>query len=41
MTVADHPERWSAEVGGDGCLAKPFDLDGLLAVVDRFCATAA
>jgi DNA-binding response OmpR family regulator len=41
MTAAADAERWRAEVGGAACLAKPFDLDGLLAVVDRFCGRAA
>ena len=37
MTAADSAERWCAEIGGDACLEKPFDLDALYAVVARFC----
>jgi two-component system KDP operon response regulator KdpE len=31
--AAPHPEGLALEVGADGCLAKPFDLDDLLASV--------
>jgi CheY-like chemotaxis protein len=41
MTAADDAERWRAEIGGDGCLAKPFDLDALYLTVDRYCRPAA
>jgi DNA-binding response OmpR family regulator len=41
MTAADNAERWRAEIGGDGCLPKPFDLDALYATVERFCGAAA
>ena len=41
MTAADDAERWRAEIGGDGCLPKPFDLERLLALVDRYCGEAA
>ena len=41
MTAAENAEHWRREVGGDACLAKPFDLDGLLALVDRYCGEAA
>jgi two-component system chemotaxis response regulator CheY len=40
MTAAEHAERWRAEIGGDGCLPKPFDLDALLALVDQYCGQA-
>jgi DNA-binding response OmpR family regulator len=41
MTAAEHADRWCREVGGDDCLPKPFDLDTLLALVDRDCGRAA
>jgi two-component system chemotaxis response regulator CheY len=41
MTAADDAERWRAEIGGDGCLPKPFDLDALYVTVDRYCKSAA
>lgn len=36
MTAADSAKRWADEVGAQGFLAKPFGLDELLAVVERF-----
>jgi CheY-like chemotaxis protein len=36
MTAADSAQRWAAEVGAEGYLAKPFGLDELLATVERF-----
>ncbi len=36
MTAADSAKRWADEVGAEGFLAKPFGLDDLLAVVERF-----
>ena len=41
MTAAENAEHWRREIGGDGCLPKPFDLDDLLAVVDLHCGKAA
>jgi two-component system, chemotaxis family, chemotaxis protein CheY len=41
MTAAESAERWRAEIGADGCLAKPFDLDALYGVVGRFYGAAA
>jgi hypothetical protein len=41
MTAADSAERWRQEIGGDACLAKPFDIDALYATVERFCARSA
>jgi two-component system, chemotaxis family, chemotaxis protein CheY len=35
MTATVDAGRWAAEVGADAYLAKPFDLDALLAVVGR------
>jgi CheY-like chemotaxis protein len=40
MTAADNASRWGQEVGADGCLPKPFDLDALYGVLDRFCGPA-
>lgn len=36
MTAAESAKRWAEEVGADGYLAKPFGLDELLAIVERF-----
>jgi len=36
MTAAESAKRWADEVGAEGFLAKPFGLDELLAVVERF-----
>lgn len=36
MTAAEDARRWAAEISAQGYLAKPFDLDDLLAVVKRF-----
>jgi urea transport system substrate-binding protein len=36
MTAAESAKRWADEVGADGYLAKPFGLDDLLAIVERF-----
>jgi len=33
MTAAENAQRWCDEVGGDACLAKPFDLDDLFGTV--------
>jgi len=35
MTAAEDARRWAAEIGAEGYLAKPFDLDHLLDVVRR------
>ncbi|HEY3109013.1 MAG TPA: response regulator [Chloroflexota bacterium] len=37
MTAAQNAQRWCDEIGGDACLAKPFDLDDMVATVARFC----
>jgi CheY-like chemotaxis protein len=37
MTAADNAEHWCKEIGGDGCLPKPFNLDDLYSLVGRFC----
>jgi two-component system response regulator (stage 0 sporulation protein F) len=35
MTAALSSENWAAEVGAVGYLAKPFDIDALIAIVDE------
>ncbi len=40
MTAARDAARSGAEIGADGNLAKPFELDDLLNLVDRLAATA-
>jgi len=36
VTAAENARRRAEEIGADAWLAKPFDLDDLLALVDRF-----
>lgn len=36
MTAAESAKRWADEVGAEGFLAKPFGLDELLTIVQRF-----
>jgi CheY-like chemotaxis protein len=36
MTAAQHAREWCAEVNADACLPKPFDLDALIACVEKF-----
>ena len=40
MTAAQDAQRWCDEIGAIGCLAKPFDLDDLLASVEHLCGHA-
>ncbi len=35
MTAAQDASGWAAEIGAQGCLAKPFELDDLLDAVER------
>jgi DNA-binding response OmpR family regulator len=35
MTAAQNARRWAEEIGADGYVAKPFDLDDLLLKVER------
>src|SRR5687768_233387 len=35
MTAAENARSWAAEIGADGYVAKPFELDELLAAVER------
>ncbi len=36
MTAAQHAREWCAEVNADACLPKPFELDALIACVEKF-----
>ena len=36
MTAANDARRWAQEIGADAYIAKPFDIDKLLALVKRF-----
>jgi CheY-like chemotaxis protein len=36
MTAADNARRWAEEIGADGYLAKPFEIDALIAAVERY-----
>lgn len=36
MTAASDARRWAEEIGADGYIAKPFDVEELLRLVDRF-----
>ena len=40
MTAAQDAQLWAREVKAAGCLGKPFDLDDLLATVERVCGQA-
>lgn len=35
MTAAENARRWAEEIGADGYLAKPFEMDALIAAVER------
>jgi CheY-like chemotaxis protein len=35
MTAAENARRWAEEIGADGYVAKPFELDELLRAVER------
>jgi len=37
MTAAQDARRWADEIGANAYLAKPFDLDDLIAIVERAC----
>jgi DNA-binding response OmpR family regulator len=37
LTATQDARRWAAEIGADGYIAKPFDLDDLLITVERLC----
>ena len=36
MTAAENARRWAEEIGAEGYLAKPFEIDALIAAVERF-----
>jgi DNA-binding response OmpR family regulator len=36
VTAAENARRWAEEIGADAWLAKPFDIDDVLALVERF-----
>ena len=36
MTAADNARRWAEEIGAEGYLAKPFEIDALIAAVQRY-----
>jgi DNA-binding response OmpR family regulator len=38
LTAAENAQLRAAEIGADGWLAKPFDLDAVLSLVDRILA---
>ena len=40
MTAAADARRWASEIGAQGVLAKPFDLDELIAAVQRLGPSA-
>jgi CheY-like chemotaxis protein len=37
LTATQDAGRWASEIGADGYIAKPFDLDDLLIEVERLC----
>ena len=36
MTAAENARRWADEIGAEGYLAKPFEIDTLIAAVERY-----
>jgi CheY-like chemotaxis protein len=41
MTAAENAQHWCDEIGGEGCLPKPFDLDQLFTTVARLVKASA
>ena len=37
LTATQDARRWAGEIGADGWIAKPFDLDELLSAVEALC----
>jgi DNA-binding response OmpR family regulator len=35
LTAAENGQRWAEEIGAAGCVTKPFDVQDLLAEVER------
>jgi two-component system chemotaxis response regulator CheY len=40
MTAAENARSWADEIGADGYLAKPFEIDALIAAVERYATGA-
>jgi len=40
MTAAENAKTWADEIGADGFVAKPFDLDDLISAVQRLVPAA-
>jgi CheY-like chemotaxis protein len=40
MTAAENARRWAEEIGAQGYLAKPFEIDTLIAAVERYAREA-
>jgi CheY-like chemotaxis protein len=36
MTAAENARRWAEEIGADGYLPKPFEIDALIAAVEQY-----
>lgn len=36
MTAAENARRWAEEIGAEGYLSKPFEIDALIAAVERY-----
>jgi CheY-like chemotaxis protein len=36
MTAAENARQWADEIGAEGYLAKPFEIDTLIAAVERY-----
>ena len=41
VTAAQHAERWCQEIGAEGCLPKPFELDEVTRTLDQVLGRAA
>jgi two-component system chemotaxis response regulator CheY len=40
MTAAENARRWAEEIGAEGYLSKPFEIDALIAAVERYATGA-
>ena len=36
MTAAENARRWTEEIGAEGYLSKPFEIDALIATVELY-----